>query len=113
VAANIQNYEAANQSSQSQREIAEALGIPRSTLQHWLKRKDSIDADPEVINFFESSAGTAFLHRLVLGAHFVMTLLGASGIRHVCQFIELTGLDRFIALHMEANKRFRHKWKKP
>lgn len=26
-----------------------------------------------------------------------MTLLGASGTRHVCQFIELTGLDRFIA----------------
>tara|TARA_B100000745_G_C20134809_1_gene388945 strand:+ start:356 stop:1789 length:1434 start_codon:yes stop_codon:yes gene_type:complete len=26
-----------------------------------------------------------------------MTLLGASGIRHVCQFIELSGLDRFIA----------------
>ena len=74
-----------------------SLGIPRSTLQHWLKRKDSIDADPEVINFFESPAGTAFLHRLVLGAHFVMTLLGASGIRHVCEFIELTGLDRFIA----------------
>jgi len=27
----------------------------------------------------------------------VMTLLGASSVRHVCQFFELTGLDRFIA----------------
>lgn len=27
----------------------------------------------------------------------MMTLLGASSTRHVCQFIELTGLDRFIA----------------
>jgi len=66
-------------------------------MQHWLKRKDSIDADPDVINFFESSAGTAFLHRLVLGAHFVMTLIGANSPRQVCQFFELTGLDRFIA----------------
>lgn len=73
------------------------LGIPRSTLQYWLDRKDSIDADPNVIDFFESTAGTAFLHRLVMGAHFVMTLLGASSVRHVCKFLELTGLDRFIA----------------
>jgi len=60
-------------------------------------RKDSIDADPDVVNFFESAAGTAFLHRLVMGVHFVMTLLGASSVRQICQFFELTGLDRFIA----------------
>lgn len=49
----------------SQREIVEKLGIPRSTLRHWLKRKNAIDAAPEVIEFFESPVGTAFLHRLV------------------------------------------------
>jgi len=53
--------------------MVKELGIPRSTLQYWFKRKDSIDADPDIINFFESKAGTAFLHRLVLGSHFVMT----------------------------------------
>ena len=37
------------------------------------------------------------MHRLVIGAHFVMTLLGACSTRQVCQFFELTGLDRFIA----------------
>lgn len=72
------------------------MGIPRSTLQYWLKRNELIDADPEVIAFFESPAGIAFLHRLVLGAHFTITLLGASSVRHVCQFLELTGLDRFV-----------------
>jgi hypothetical protein len=75
----------------------EELDIPRSTLRYWLQRKESIDADHGLIIFFESKVGTAFLHRLVMSAQFVMTLLGASGIRHVCQFLELTGLDQFIA----------------
>jgi hypothetical protein len=75
----------------------EELGIPRSTLQHWLSRKDRIDAAEEVVSFFESPVGTAFLHRLAIGAHFVMTMSGTGSIRQVCQFFELTGLDRFIA----------------
>lgn len=81
----------------SQRQWAEDLGIPRSTLQHWLQRKDGIDADPALVAFFESSVGVAFLHRLVLAAHLVMTLVGPCGIRLVCLFLELTGLDHFVA----------------
>lgn len=41
--------------------------------------------------------GTAFLHRLVLGAHFVITMSAAGSGRHVSQLFELTGLDQFIA----------------
>src|SRR4051794_12609209 len=48
----------------SQRAFAQATGVPRSTLQHWLKRKQTLDADPALIAFFESPAGVAFLHRL-------------------------------------------------
>ena len=81
----------------SQRQWAEDLGIPRSTLQHWLERKEQIDADPELVAFFESSVGVAFLHRLILTAHLVMTLVGPCGIRLVCLFLELTGLDHFVA----------------
>lgn len=81
----------------SQRQLAEELGIPRSTLQHWLMRKENIDADPELVAFFETPAGVAFLHRLILAAHFVMTLLGPCGVRLVCLFLELSGLDRFVA----------------
>lgn len=81
----------------SQREIVEKLGIPRSTLRHWLKRKNAIDAAPEVIEFFESPVGTAFLHRLVLGAHFSFSLCSPCGIRPICRYLELTGLDRFVA----------------
>jgi transcriptional regulator with XRE-family HTH domain len=93
----LAEFERRLQTCSSQRQIAEELGIPRSTLQHWLERRDSINADPHVLAFFESPAGTAFLHRLVLGAHFVMTLMGPSSVRLVCQYLELTGLDRFIA----------------
>lgn len=81
----------------SQRQLAEELGIPRSTLQHWLERKGTIEAAPEVVAFFESPAGVAFLHRLVVAAHFVMGLMGACGIRLVCLYLELTGLSQFVA----------------
>jgi DNA-binding transcriptional MerR regulator len=57
----------------SQREVVERLNIPRSTLRHWEKRKNSIDEDRSVIRFFESPAGVAFLHRLILALHFVFT----------------------------------------
>ncbi|MBF0202677.1 MAG: hypothetical protein HQK66_15520 [Desulfamplus sp.] len=87
----------ANNPDASQRDIIEGLGISRSTLQHWLNRKDTIDAAPEVVNFFESPVGTAYLHRLVSGLHFVFTLCNPCGIRAVCEYLELTGLDKFVA----------------
>ena len=83
--------------SASQRQLAEQLEVPRSTLPHWLTRQDAIDASPAVVAFFESPDGVAFLHRLVLAAHCVMTLLGPCGIRLVCVLLELTGLHRFVA----------------
>jgi len=89
------------QTHSSQRQRAEALGIPRTTLQHWLERKDSIDADPALIEFFESPVGAAFLHRMVVATH-VLTLIGPVGIRLVCQFLELTGLDKFVASSLSA-----------
>jgi len=83
----------------------EELGIPRSTLQYWIERKDAIDADPVVTAFFESPSGTAYMHRLALGAHFVMTLTGSCSVRHVCQFFELSGLDRFLASSYGAQQK--------
>lgn len=103
IAERIREFEQAYQRTPSQRQLAKEMEIPRTTLQYWLKRKDaadclqSEDADPEVVAFFESPAGVAFLHRLVLASHFVMTLVGPCGIRLVCLFLELTGLDRFVA----------------
>lgn len=97
IAQKMAEFEHGYQQTPSQRQWAEELEIPRTTLQHWLTRKDSIDADPELVAFLESPTGVAFLHRLVLAAQFVITLLGPGGIRLVCLFLELSGLDQFVA----------------
>lgn len=73
------------------------MEIPRSTLEYWLLRKESIDADPGLVEFFESEVGIAFLHRVIVAAHFAITMIGPSGVRVVCQFLKLSGLDQFIA----------------
>lgn len=84
-------------SETSERQLIEMVGIPRGTLRHWQARQENIDADPDVAAFFASPAGVAFLHRLVLAAHFVTSFLGAGGVRLVCAFLELSGLDQFVA----------------
>lgn len=81
----------------SQREFAQRAGVARTTLQGWITRKDSIDAPPAVVAFLESPEGLAFLHRIVLAAQLVITLLAPGGIRLVCTFLRLSGLDRFVA----------------
>jgi len=102
IAAKMEAFEQAYEGYPSQRHWAEELEVPRTTLQHWLERKASIDADPVVVAFFESPAGVAFLHRLVLAAHWVTTLVGPGGIRLVCLWLELSGLDRFVAASYSA-----------
>src|SRR5205823_5055007 len=81
----------------SQRQYAEQQGVPRTTLQHWLKRKNSIEHEQAVVNFFESPDGLAVLHRIVMAADFILEFVGADGIRLACLFLELSKLDRFVA----------------
>jgi hypothetical protein len=82
---------------ESERKLSETINIPRSTWQYWQMRQANIEAEPEVVAFFTSPAGIAFLHRLVLAAHFVICFLGSGGVRLVCAFIELSGLGEFVA----------------
>lgn len=81
----------------SQREFAENRGIPRSTLRHWVKRKNSLEGSAAVINFFESPDGLAFLHRLITAAIFIFTKAGIASIHNVSEFIKLCGLSSFVA----------------
>ena len=80
----------------SQRQAAQVLDVPRSTLPAWRLSQDSLDACPTVVAFFHSVPGLAFLHRLVIALHVVCVEIGACGIRLVCLFLELTGLNRFV-----------------
>jgi hypothetical protein len=82
---------------ESERSMAKRLGVPRTTVQHWRGRKAANEAPAVVVEFFESPEGTVILHQLLMGAHFVITLLGSGGIRLVCQFLELSGLSAFVA----------------
>lgn len=95
--AEVAAFEATAHRSISQRQFAKQRGVPRTTLQYWLSRKATIDADPAVVAFFESPIGLAFLHRLVVATHLVFTQVGPCGTRLVCQFLALSALDRFVA----------------
>src|SRR5499427_2333570 len=81
----------------SERQAAKALQVPRTTLQAWRLWHDTLDICPHVAEFFQSSPGLAFLHRLVLACHLIYVEVGACGIRLVCLFLHLTGLNRFVA----------------
>jgi hypothetical protein len=102
-------FEATTPRDISQRQFAQAHGVPRATLQHWLARKATIDADPAVVAFFESPVGLAFLHRLVVATQLVFTQVGPCGIRLVCQFLALSTLDRFVAASYGAQQQVAHK----
>jgi len=80
----------------AQRQAAKVLEVPRSTLQAWWAYQESLDECPAVVAFFQSPPGLAFLHRLVLALHVVCVEVGACGIRLVCLFFKITGLNRFV-----------------
>jgi hypothetical protein len=88
----------------SQRQAAKQLQVPRTTLQAWRRWHDTLDSCPHVAQFFQNGPGLAFLHRLVLALHLVCVEVGACGIRLVCLFLHLTGLDRFVAASYGAQQ---------
>src|SRR5712691_11072740 len=88
----------------SQRQAAKPLQVPRTTLQAWRRWHDTLDSCPHVAQFFQSGPGLAFLHRLVIAFHLVCVEVGACGMRLVCLFLHLTGLDRFVAASYGAQQ---------
>jgi hypothetical protein len=89
----------------SQRDFAKKTGVARSTLRYWLDRKNSIDAHPVLIEFFESPVGIAFLHRLVTSAHVSFTKAGAASIHNVSDFLKRSGLSPFVASSYSSQRR--------
>ena len=78
------------------RHAAQALHVPRSTLQAWRAYQESLDEHPAVVAFLPSAPGLAVFHRLGLGIPLVCTAIGACGIRLVCLLLKLTSLERFV-----------------
>jgi len=88
----------------SERQAAKELHVPRTTLQAWRLWHDTLDMCPHVADFFQSGPGLAFLHRIVIAFHLVCVAVGACGMRLVCLFLPLTGLDRFVAASYGAQR---------
>src|SRR5215467_11402428 len=88
----------------SERQAAKTLQMPRTTLQAWRLWHDTLDICPPVAEFFQSGPGLAFLHRLVIAFHLPCVEVGACGIRLVCLFLTLTGLNRFVAASYGAQQ---------
>jgi hypothetical protein len=88
----------------SERQAAKVLNVPRTTLQAWRLWHDTLDICPHVAEFFQSGPGLALLHRLVIVCHLVCVEVGACGIRIVCLFLNLTGLNRFVAASYGAQQ---------
>lgn len=80
----------------SQRQAAQGLDVPRSTLQAWRAYQDRLDACPEVVAFLRSVSGLAFLPRLGIALPVVCVEIGTCGIRLGCLILALTGLKRFV-----------------
>lgn len=100
----FEHYRELQAQGMSQRQVAQELQVPRTTLQAWRTWHDSLDICPHVAEFFQSGPGLAFVHRLVVGFHLVCVEVGACGIRLACLFLKLTGLDRFVAASYGAQQ---------
>src|SRR5215468_5446842 len=100
----FEQYRALRTQGLSERQAAKELKVPRTTLQAWRIWHDSLDICAHVAEFFQSGPGLAFLHRLVIAFHLVCVEVGACGIRLVCLFLHLTGLDRFVAASYGAQQ---------
>jgi hypothetical protein len=81
----------------SQRQYAQQQGVPRSTLGYWLRQPDPPGLDPDLVAFFRSGCGLAFLRRLVLALFVAFLFRGACGLRLLALFLRLAQLDRFVA----------------
>ena len=94
----------------SERQAAKDLKVSRTILQAWRQWHDTLDICPHVAAFFQSGPGLAFLHRLVIAFHLACVEVGACGIRIVCLFLHLTGLDRFVASSYGAQQQVTARW---
>ena len=88
----------------SQRELAQKYKIPRTSLQHWIDRKNALNGkkDPVVVDFFESPSGQAWLHNMVLATCMDFHLNGNSGIPTLHNFFERVDINTFVGTSESA-----------
>jgi hypothetical protein len=101
VAEKIAQFDTLESPWTSCRQIAGQLGVPARTLHHWVHRERTLIANSSwpkpVTRFLETPEGLDFLHRQFTAAHLVFGQAGDCGLRNLCWFLQLSGLDEFIA----------------
>lgn len=92
----------------SESQSARCLGVPDSTLRTWLQQRQQVRQSSSwprsVVDFFESAPGQCCLHRVLTAAHLVFVQANDAGIRGLCEFLELSWLDEFIAASYGAQQ---------
>lgn len=89
----------------SARSASELLEIPNSTMQSWQKQTLSQGKDKELSEFFSTPVGADFLQRNIMA---VMKLMkcGPGGIRGMQEYLQNTGLNKFVASSEGALQNF-------
>ena len=95
--AHLHDPRPSDRSRPSTRSAARSAGVPHTTLRYWQQRQQRADAPPELVAFFESPVGLAFLKRLLLALHLVFQQQGTAGIRPLCRFLQLAQLAPLVA----------------
>lgn len=85
------------ENKRTQQEVAEEYGVPRPTVQAWVKRVNDPKSgvDPKVVLFYESPEGLAHLHGILMGAYLVFHATGGCGLPSLQKFLELSNLSAF------------------
>lgn len=78
------------------RQVASALGVPRSTLRGWREALPLEGLPSEVEAALSTPAGIRWLSRLVVALHLVITLRAAGGVRLVSECLQLSGLASIV-----------------
>jgi hypothetical protein len=94
-------FEALDSPWTSEHQIASQLDVPARTLHYWVHRERVLienSAWPNnVAKFLETPDGLDLLHRLFTAAHLVFVQANDCGLRNLSWFLQLSGLDEFIA----------------
>lgn len=108
VAERLRQFDERDSPWTSRSQIARELAVPNSTLQAWLQQRRTRLANSgqprEVVQFFENSAGLAFLHQLLTAGQLIFVQGSNCGLRNFCRFLELSGLQEFVAASYGAQQ---------
>jgi len=101
VAEKMAGFKALDSPWSSCQQIAAQLKVPPRTLRYWVHRDWALSQrtswPKSVVHFLETPEGVDFLHRLFTAAHLVFVQANDCGLRNLSWFLDLSGLDEFIA----------------